>query len=101
MVTDDTFRTAALALSGVSEAAHFDRRAYRRRKIFATLAADGRTANLLLPAECQSDLIDQFPHLLRRVPNKWGDRGWTTMELATAQTDDMRFLLHLAFEAGA
>jgi hypothetical protein len=38
-------RELALALEGVTAAPHFDRTAFKVKRIFATLAADGLTAN--------------------------------------------------------
>ena len=97
---DDTpFRKRALAMHGVSEVRHFARRAYRRRVIFASLAPDGRTANLRLPPERQADLAERFPHALASVPNKWGERGWTTLTLRHAEPSEVEYLLKIAFDA--
>ena len=46
MATARDLRRLALALDGTSEAPHFDRRAFRVKRIYATLAADELTANL-------------------------------------------------------
>ena len=47
-VTAARARKLALSLPETSEAAHFDRAAFRtRRKIFATLAGDGSDLNLM------------------------------------------------------
>ena len=48
MASADDLRQIALSLAGTCEAAHFDRRAFKVARIYATLAADGRTANLKL-----------------------------------------------------
>ena len=40
------FRRIALALPGAAEYPHFDRRAFKARVTFATLAPDGLTANI-------------------------------------------------------
>lgn len=99
MVDDATFRKLAMALHGATEAAHFDRTAYRRRVIFATLASDGCTANLRFPPERQAELVERFSHALRRVDNSWGDRGWTTLTLAHVVKPDLAYLLAIAHEA--
>lgn len=97
---DDTaFRKLALAMPSVPEVPHFARRAYRRRVIFASLAFDGRTANLRLPPERQADLVERFPHALAPVPNKWGERGWATLTLLHAEPSDVEYLLKIAFDA--
>jgi hypothetical protein len=46
VATAKDFRRIALSLDGTSAAPHFDRTAFRVRRIYATLAGDGKTANL-------------------------------------------------------
>jgi hypothetical protein len=46
MATGSDLRRIALSLEGTAEAPHFDRAAFKVVRIYATLAADGRTANL-------------------------------------------------------
>ena len=46
MANADDFVRLALALPGVAEYPHFDRRAFKARVTFATLSADGASANL-------------------------------------------------------
>ena len=101
MVTEGAFRTAVLSLPHVTAAPHFDRLAYRRRIIFASLAADGASANLLLPAQRQLELIARFPQALQRVANKWGSRGWTSVNLKAVDLGDIEYLLKIAFEHAA
>jgi phosphopantothenate synthetase len=44
MVTAADVRRAALALAGTLEAPHFDRTAFKVRRIYATMPADGKTS---------------------------------------------------------
>jgi hypothetical protein len=46
MATGRDMKRIALALAGTSEAPHFDRTAFKVKRIYATLAADAKTANL-------------------------------------------------------
>jgi len=46
MSTPEDFRQVALSLEGTTEAPHFERTAFKVARIYATLAADGLTANL-------------------------------------------------------
>lgn len=49
-VSAATVRELAAALPGVEESPHFDRASFRvRGRIFATLAPDGQSLNVLLP----------------------------------------------------
>ncbi len=93
-----TFRTLALSCEGTTEALHFDRRAFRRRVIFATLAPDGASANLRLAPDQQAHWCSLLPHALRPVPNNWGARGWTTLDLATLDAAEAALLLRLAWQ---
>jgi hypothetical protein len=82
MVTAARFKALALAHEGATEVEHMDRLAYRTtRKIFATLAADGRSANLLLTPDVQDAIVEAMPEHFRPVPGGWGRMGYTTVEL--------------------
>lgn len=90
-------RRIALSLDGTSEAPHFDRAAFRVKRIYATLAADGKTANLkLTPAEQEFKCM-LAPEVFAPVPNAWGRQGWTTLTLAQATVADVRAALEMAW----
>ena len=90
-----------MALPKVSEVAHHDRRAFRVRRIFATLAADGATANLLLTPHEQEILVAAHPAVFAAVPNAWGRRGWTQMRLDAADATLMASALKTAWSNGS
>ena len=62
----------ALALEGTTEAPHFDRRAFKAQRIFATLAPDGLTANLRFPPEEQEFRCETQPDAYRHDPEQMG-----------------------------
>lgn len=83
MVGAARFKKLALSLEGAVEVPHVDRLAYRTsRRIFATLAPDGRSANLLLSPEVQDAIVEAMPQHFRPVAGGWGRMGYTTVELA-------------------
>lgn len=100
MVDAHTFRKLALALPGVEELPHFEMASFRwRNKIFATLReSDGR-------AMVQLSLTDQdvfcafdsgtafYP-----VPNAWGKRGSTFVNLPIAREDMLADAMSCAYE---
>jgi hypothetical protein len=45
VATAKDFRRVALSLEGTTEAPHFDRTAFKVKRIYATLAGDEKTAN--------------------------------------------------------
>jgi hypothetical protein len=46
MASAKDFRRIALSLEGTTRAPHVDRTAFKVKRIYATLAADGRSANI-------------------------------------------------------
>lgn len=87
-MTVDEFRTLALSLPKAIEKPHFDRASFRvdapRGKTIATLLEANGTANVFLSPEEQDILIASEPDIFSKVPNKWGDKGATTVQLAQA-----------------
>ena len=96
-ISPKAFATLAMALEGVEERPHFDRRAFRVARNFATLAADGRTANLKLLPDEQAVHCEAAPSVFSPVPNKWGEQGWTTLDLETADSDVAQAALQMAW----
>lgn len=97
MVTADEFRSIALSLAGSSEAPHFDRTAFKVERIYATLAADGLTANLkLLPDEQELKCLTA-PEVFAPVANAWGRQGWTTVMLSRASVAELKAALETAW----
>lgn len=95
-VSADEFRKLALALEGAEERPHFDRAAFRVKRNFATLAPGGRSANLkLLPDE--QELRCAMSPAFSPVPNKWGQQGWTTVDLDAVSADELAGALETAW----
>lgn len=84
-------RDLLLAVPGITEHDHFGKLAYRGltakgkpSKIFLTLWVEENRAVLLLNLEQQADLVARHPGILIPVPNKWGEKGATFVELRKA-----------------
>jgi hypothetical protein len=97
MANKQDLRRAALALEGTTEAPHFDRTAFKVARIYATLAADGRTANLKLLPEEQEFKCMMAPAAFAPVPGGWGRQGWTTVTLAAVSIAELRDALTTAW----
>jgi predicted DNA-binding protein (MmcQ/YjbR family) len=83
------FRMLALALPGASEAPHFERASFRAAgKIFATLSESEGRAMVKLTPEQQDLLTAAEPKIFERIPNAWGDKGatWLNLKHADAKT---------------
>jgi hypothetical protein len=98
MATGEDLRRAALALEGTVEAPHFDRAAFRVARIYATLAADGLSANLKLSPDEQEFKCLLAPDAFAPVPNAWGRQGWTTALLARLDQPDLASALEMAWK---
>ncbi len=85
-----------MALDGTSEAPHFDRRAFKVARIYATLAADGLTANLRLTPDEQEFKAMLAPEAFVPLDNAWGRQGWTTAVLSELSVEDLRAALEMA-----
>jgi len=96
----DLLREAALSLPGTTEAPHFDRQAFRVKRIYCTLAPSGESANLRLTPEDQEHGCGLLPGALSPVPNRWGARGWTEVKLADIDPADLAIVLRLAWSSG-
>jgi hypothetical protein len=97
MATARDMKSIALALAGTSEAPHFDRTAFKVKRIYATLAADGKTANLKFTPDEQDFKCMLAPEVFVPVPNAWGRQGWTTLTLATASAAELQAALEMAW----
>jgi hypothetical protein len=91
------FRRIALALDGTSQAPHFDRPAFKVKTIYATLAADGRTANLKFAPDEQEMKCLIAPEAFAPIPNAWGRQGWTTVTLSKLKAAELKAALEMAW----
>src|SRR5260221_4230302 len=98
MMTVDDFRRLALALPESTEAAHMAHPDFRvRNKIFATLwPKEGRGVVMLTP-EQQKVLIELKPVVFSPVPGGCGRRGWTNVDMETADEMSLTSALLMAW----
>jgi hypothetical protein len=92
-------RRIALSLEGTTEAPHFDRTAFRVRRIYVTLAADEKTANFMFTPEQQEFKCMMAPEAFAPVPNAWGERGATTAILSELTIAELEDALRTAWKA--
>lgn len=95
------FRRIALSFDGAAEYPHFDRRAFKARVTFATLAPDERTANFKFSADEQALKCAVAPDAFSPIDNAWGRQGWTCATLAALSEDELRAALAIAWRHGA
>ena len=95
------FRRIALSLDDAAEYPHFDRRAFKARVTFATLAPDELTANIKFAPDEQALKCAVAPDAFAALDNAWGRRGWTRATLAALSETELRAALEMAWRHGA
>lgn len=101
----DALRKIALGFPRALEKPHFDRASYRvdvaRGKIFCTVAPDRMTANVFLTVDEQALLIEAEPDIFSKVPNKWGEKGATTICLSACDAATLKSALTFSWRGAA
>ena len=97
MARGNDLRRLALALEGTTEAPHFDRAAFKVRRTYVTLAADGKTANFkFLPGDQEFKCM-MAPQAFKPVAGGWGRQGWTTATLSRLSAAELKQALEMAW----
>ncbi|MEV6798323.1 MmcQ/YjbR family DNA-binding protein [Micromonospora rifamycinica] len=93
VVSHETVSSIALSLPGAHQSAHFDVTDFRvNNKIFCTLPKPGVMGMRIDVAE-QAALIHQDPATFSAPNNKYGQSGWTFVELATVDPTQLQELI--------
>jgi hypothetical protein len=95
------FRRIALSFEGAGEYPHFDRRAFKARVTFATLAPDELSANIKFAPDEQALKCVVAPDAFAALDNAWGRRGWTSARLAALGEAELRAALEMAWRHAA
>lgn len=100
MIDCTRFCELALSFDATESKPHFDRTAFKviKKRTFATLHEPSNTANLKLQPAEQAVFCD-FGEAVYPVPNKWGEQGWTTFELARVPESLLFNALETAYAA--
>ncbi len=97
MISVPAFRKIALSLPETAEALHFESPAFLvKGKIFATLNEKPGRATVKLVPEQQEVLTSAEPNVFEAVPNYWGQKGWTWMNLRAVDTKTAESALRTA-----
>ncbi len=96
MLTDDDFRKMAMVFPEAEELPHFEKTSFRvNKKIFATLS-DGIACLKFSPME-QSVFSTTDKTTIYPVPNKWGQQGWTFINLKQVRKEMLEDALKTAY----
>jgi len=100
MADIETARQIALSLPDIEEYVHVGRPAFKRKgkRTFATLwPADNRMTLILSPID-QSVFHSFDPTIFYPIPNKWGLKGATYVELSKVRMDMLQDAITTAWE---
>lgn len=82
MVTATDVRALALSFEGTEELPHFERTSFRvKKKIFATMDDKNKIVCVPLSLVDQSAFCAYDATVMYPVPNAWGKKGWTNINL--------------------
>jgi predicted DNA-binding protein (MmcQ/YjbR family) len=99
MVDVATFRQLALSFPGTTEQPHFEKTSFRvKKKIFATISSENYRACLKLSVNDQSVFCSFDSTIIYPVKNKWGNQGWTFIELKKVRKDMLKDALTTAYK---
>jgi hypothetical protein len=93
------FRRIALSFEGAGEYPHFDRRAFKARVTFATLAPDELSANIKFAPDEQA--LKCMARRLRGARQRLGRRGGTRATLAALSEAELKAALDMAWRHAA
>jgi hypothetical protein len=105
MISSDRLREVALGFPNAMERPHFDWASFRvdapRGRIFVTLPPHHEFANVFLSVDEQSMLVESEPEIFQKVPNKWGDKGATSIILSACDDGALKSALTLSWRHAA
>ncbi len=98
MVSIHTFRNMALSLPEAEEQPHFEQTSFRvKKKIFATLNMTENRVCLKFTEYDQHAFCSFDKEVIYPVPNKWGNQGWTLINLGQVKKEMLMDALETAY----
>lgn len=100
MTSKESFFDMCHSFPGVEQNPHFERTAFKvtGKRIFATYHSPSNSANIVLSPTEQHTFCEYEGGAIYPVPNKWGEKGWTTFELKSIPPELVLEALNLAYE---
>lgn len=99
MVSIDLCREMAMAFNGVTEQPHFHKASFWvKNKIFCTLEESTEIIVLKLNKKGQEELMSIHSKAVYPVVGKWGQKGWTSVELKGVEEDLVAAGLKMAYD---
>ncbi len=98
MVTFERVRELALSLDASEEMPHFDKTSFRvKKKIFLTMNEKENRICVKLSLIDQSAFGAFDPDCIFPVPNKFGNQGWTLVNLSRVREEQLEDIIRTAY----
>lgn len=98
MINIDVLRQIALTLPEATEEPHFEKTSFRvNKKIFATAVPKHSRATVKLSTADQDIFCTFDSDVIYPVPNKWGQQGWTHINLQSVKEEMLIEILKTAY----
>lgn len=99
-MTSEELKKLAGSFPGTIEQPHFDRTAFKveGKRIFATLHETSGSFNVKVSLDDQATFCEYEKGTIYPVPNKWGQQGWTTVELENTPDELIQEVLDSAYQ---
>lgn len=99
MVSIESCKSIALSFPETSEQPHFEKISIRiNKKIFITLDSKKQIATVKLTAKSQDLFSLCDSKIVYAVPNTWGLKGWTIVDLSLIETDFLKEIISEAYQ---
>jgi len=98
MISFSSFQKLALSFPETTEEPHFEKISFRvKKKIFATYDAKNTRACIKLSPANQDIFSSADKTIIYSLANKWGQQGWTMVEMKKISKDLFTAALTMAY----
>jgi predicted DNA-binding protein (MmcQ/YjbR family) len=98
-MTEKKLRQIAMSLEHVSEEPHFEKTSFRiKKKIFASYDSKNKRVCVKLTVIDQASFCSFDKQVIYPVPNKWGQQGWTFIDLEKVKEEILTDALQTAYQ---
>lgn len=98
MISFPSFQKLALSFPEATEEPHFEKTSFRvKKKIFATYDAKNKRACVKLSATDQDIFSSGNKAVIYPLANKWGQQGWTIVEMRRIDKKLFNAVLTMAY----
>ena len=99
MTTKKKLTQIATSFDNVTEEPHYEKTSFRlKKKIFATFDQKNKLVCVKLSLEDQASFCSFDKKIIYPVPNKWGQQGWTFINLNLVHEETLTDALSTTYQ---